>query len=605
MVALLAGIVTLHDGAASTLRPLGAPLAFVALAVPLAVMLDEVGIFEELAGRAARSPRVVGACWILAAAVVALLNLDAAVVLLTPLYVRTARRVGLDPVMLAFQPVLLAMLASGVLPVSNLTNLIAASRLSLTSTDFLANLALPSVVASTVGWFAYRRVFPARASRGRPADPVDRRALAGRRERDRAVPRAAGRRRARRRSRVGGRRSSTIGFLVRVHAARCRGAGCPSARSCSPARSRSSPRAWPPPSRTCLASAGDGGVRGFGTGVVVGQRAQQPARHARDAAARRAHGARVWPLLFGLNAGPSLVITGSLAGLLWQASARASGVHVTAGQYSRVGAIVGVPAMVAGMRRAPPALTDRVRPRTAMSQVGAPSARQCGVHAAAACFDLHVPESRSLKTKRAAIRPIVDGLRHRFPVSVAEVDHQDQWQRAAIGVAVVGSSDTQVREVLASVERFVVAARRRRAARRRDRVAGAAVSPQRKYPRTARVNEVMLEVLADELERMSRSAPRAGHAHRRRRDPRPRLRDGLLLDARAPRPPRPPASFGRDAGDALRAAAPHLRGLVGRQMRIRQVPQLTFELDPGIVAGQRIEEILRGIHHDDGAAGRG
>jgi len=80
------------------------------------------------------------------------------------------------------------------------------------------------------------------------------------------------------------------------------------------------------------------------------------------------------------------------------------------------------------------------------------------VHAAAACFDLHVPESRSLKTKRAAIRPIVDGLRSRFPVSVAEVDHQDQWQRAAIGVAVVGSSVTQVREVLASVERFVVTA---------------------------------------------------------------------------------------------------------------------------------------------------
>jgi uncharacterized protein YlxP (DUF503 family) len=80
------------------------------------------------------------------------------------------------------------------------------------------------------------------------------------------------------------------------------------------------------------------------------------------------------------------------------------------------------------------------------------------VHAAAACFDLHVPASRSLKTKRAAIRPIVDGLRHRFCVSVAEVDHQDQWQRAAIGVAVVGSTASQVREVLASVERFVVAA---------------------------------------------------------------------------------------------------------------------------------------------------
>ena len=74
------------------------------------------------------------------------------------------------------------------------------------------------------------------------------------------------------------------------------------------------------------------------------------------------------------------------------------------------------------------------------------------------CFDLHVPASRSLKTKRAAIRPIVDGLRHRFRVSVAEVDHQNQWQRAAIAVAVVGGSDAQVRDVLASVERFVVAA---------------------------------------------------------------------------------------------------------------------------------------------------
>ena len=80
------------------------------------------------------------------------------------------------------------------------------------------------------------------------------------------------------------------------------------------------------------------------------------------------------------------------------------------------------------------------------------------MHAAAACFDLHVSQSRSLKAKRAAIRPIVDGLRHRFPVSVAEVDHQDQWQRAAIGVAVIGSSETQVREVLASVERFVESA---------------------------------------------------------------------------------------------------------------------------------------------------
>ncbi len=74
------------------------------------------------------------------------------------------------------------------------------------------------------------------------------------------------------------------------------------------------------------------------------------------------------------------------------------------------------------------------------------------------CFELHVPESRSLKTKRAAIRPIVDGLRHRFRISVAEVDHQDAWQRAAIAVAVVGSTEGHVRDTLASVERFVAGA---------------------------------------------------------------------------------------------------------------------------------------------------
>lgn len=81
-----------------------------------------------------------------------------------------------------------------------------------------------------------------------------------------------------------------------------------------------------------------------------------------------------------------------------------------------------------------------------------------GVHAVAVTFDLHVPESRSLKTKRAAIRPIVDGLRHRFHVSVAETGHLDQWQRAEIAVAIVAASDGRVLEILDTVERFVATA---------------------------------------------------------------------------------------------------------------------------------------------------
>lgn len=81
-----------------------------------------------------------------------------------------------------------------------------------------------------------------------------------------------------------------------------------------------------------------------------------------------------------------------------------------------------------------------------------------GVHAAAVSFDLHVPESRSLKAKRAVVRPIVDGLRHRFHLSVAETGHLDQWQRSEIAVAIVAATDDRVREILDTVERFVAVA---------------------------------------------------------------------------------------------------------------------------------------------------
>ena len=78
-----------------------------------------------------------------------------------------------------------------------------------------------------------------------------------------------------------------------------------------------------------------------------------------------------------------------------------------------------------------------------------------GVHAVAVRFELFVPESRSLKAKRAVVRPIVDALRHRLHVSVSEVGHQDTWQRAALAVALVAPTDGRLRELLASVERLV------------------------------------------------------------------------------------------------------------------------------------------------------
>ena len=70
-------------------------------------------------------------------------------------------------------------------------------------------------------------------------------------------------------------------------------------------------------------------------------------------------------------------------------------------------------------------------------------------------LELHIPASRSLKEKRAVLRPIVEGLRHRFQISVAEVDYQDKWQRALIGMAVVSHSYSHAVDVLDNVERWV------------------------------------------------------------------------------------------------------------------------------------------------------
>ena len=77
------------------------------------------------------------------------------------------------------------------------------------------------------------------------------------------------------------------------------------------------------------------------------------------------------------------------------------------------------------------------------------------MYAAAIRFDLHLPEAHSLKDKRAIIRPILEGCRRRYQVAAAEVDHQDAWQRAGVGVSAVSSSAGHVAEVLDQVERFV------------------------------------------------------------------------------------------------------------------------------------------------------
>ncbi|MEX0754232.1 MAG: DUF503 domain-containing protein [Actinomycetota bacterium] len=70
-------------------------------------------------------------------------------------------------------------------------------------------------------------------------------------------------------------------------------------------------------------------------------------------------------------------------------------------------------------------------------------------------FDLRIPGCGSLKAKRHVVKALTGGLRAKFPIAVAEVDHQDLWQRSAIGVAVVGGEGHHLKRVLHEVERFV------------------------------------------------------------------------------------------------------------------------------------------------------
>jgi uncharacterized protein len=70
-------------------------------------------------------------------------------------------------------------------------------------------------------------------------------------------------------------------------------------------------------------------------------------------------------------------------------------------------------------------------------------------------FDLRIPGVGSLKEKRHVVKTLTASLRHKFNVAVAEVDHQDLWQRATIGVSCVGGEAYHLKRVMHDVERHV------------------------------------------------------------------------------------------------------------------------------------------------------
>lgn len=336
--------------AADAVRPLVAPLAFLLLAVPLAVMLDRLGFFSSLAALVDTGPNPLLGLWVLAAAVTTFLNLDASVVLLTPLYIRIARRRGFDPVLLALQPVLLACLASSALPISNLTNLIAADRYHLGVGDFVTRLGPASVVAVAVGWWRYQRVESVGGGNTQVRDPVDPRAL-----------------------RLGTPivvfvvLGFTVGDLAGIPAwavaliadlpllaltRRVRPSDFPfGAAALAVSLGVLATAAAPELGLGALFGGSDwlAQLRVAGSAMIGADTINNLPALLIGLPKVDAHSPLLWPLLFGVNFGPVLILHGSLAGLLWRSTAAQLDVEVSAGQYSRFGLTIGLPALLAGL----------------------------------------------------------------------------------------------------------------------------------------------------------------------------------------------------------------------------------------------------------------
>jgi arsenical pump membrane protein len=349
VVALGVGLVPWSAARTATHDLYGAVL-FLLLAVPVAVLLDETGFFAALAAGIDGGPRLRVGLWVLAAFVVIVFNLDAAVVLLTPLYVRIAERRGDDPVMFGFMPAVLASLASSVLPVSNLTNLIATERLGLGAGDFAVHLALPSLVSVVVGGWVFLRSLPPEPGVAVVDEPVDRAALLD------GFPVVAF-------LLVGFTAGERVGIPAWCVAAIAL-VGLAAHRRSVPWRHVPAGAALLAAGLGVLAAAAavhlpverilaiDGapgelatvGVVAAGSNAVNNLPALLLTLPGLDE-----HRDRVWAVLLGANLGPTLWVTGALSTLLWQASMRRLGHRVDARTYCRVAARAGLPALLAAV----------------------------------------------------------------------------------------------------------------------------------------------------------------------------------------------------------------------------------------------------------------
>jgi arsenical pump membrane protein len=362
VVLLATGVLSLDD-ARDAASDLGPTIGFLAALLVLADGCREAGLFEAFGAAMAKGSRgdprrLLAVVFAVAAATTAVLSLDATVVLLTPVVFATASRLRVRARPHVYACSHLANSASLLLPISNLTNLLAFEASGVSFLRFAALMLVPWLVALGIEWLVLTRAFRGDLRGGRPAPPGDA---------DVALPRFA----------IGVVAATLVGFalssLAGIEPVWVAAAGA----LAFVIRERRPPRAVlgaiEPPFLVfvlglaiVVRAAGDHGLQSAVDGlvphgdgllallavaaiaaVVANLLNNLPATLIVLPVAAAAGPGPVLAMLIGVNVGPNLTYVGSLATLLWRRVLHAHDHDTDLGEFVKLGALTVPPILIA------------------------------------------------------------------------------------------------------------------------------------------------------------------------------------------------------------------------------------------------------------------
>jgi arsenical pump membrane protein len=356
------GVLSLDD-ARDAASDLGPTIGFLAALLVLADGCREAGLFEAFGAAMANGSRgdprrLLAMVFAVAAATTAVLSLDATVVLLTPVVFATASRLRARARPHVYACSHLANSASLLLPISNLTNLLAFEASGLSFLRFAALMVLPWLVALGIEWLVLTRAFRRDLRADRPGPAADA---------DVALPRFA----------IGVVAATLVGFALSSVAGiepvwvAAAGALALVVRERRPPRAVL--RAIEPPFLVfvlglaiVVRAAGDHGLQSVVDGliphgdgllallavaaiaaVVANLLNNLPATLIVLPVAAAAGPGPVLAMLVGVNVGPNLTYVGSLATLLWRRVLRAHDHDTDLGEFVKLGALTVPPTLIA------------------------------------------------------------------------------------------------------------------------------------------------------------------------------------------------------------------------------------------------------------------